>query len=280
MMGAPNMSRCWIIIPRFSDFDVWRSAIQGAAAEQGLRLTDVSTSSAPGSENRLLLADDPSVLAHTVSTDKIVLLLTAGALEPPAWQDGSDQRQGHVRRVTDQICRAMNGHSIELKLPSTHPGASLELFPGLSVVEPRARADTDFGRTLTVFTDGHAFWPAEMFTLDPRHVRSGGSERLDVTGKPRFLVFGPYVTLPAGRWKATFRLSFDEAASRMNYWLDWGGTEHFARAEARPGRPGVYEVHIEHESHHDEPFELRVVLTEGAFHGAIEFNGAEISKVG
>lgn len=123
-------------------------------------------------------------------------------------------------------------------------------------------------------------WPPELFTLDPRPATARTAPyRLDITGPPRALVFGPYINLEPGAWRVQARFTVDDAACRRRFRFDWGRLTSFASHEFVPGRPGVYTVEIDHLWSTTDTTEARLVLTEGAIDGTMEFLGATVSRL-
>lgn len=121
-------------------------------------------------------------------------------------------------------------------------------------------------------------WSPELFSYDVKCVdlaRSG--QPFDITGKPRFLISGPYVTMPTGFWKAKITLGFDDGASRSRFRIDWGEVESYQSQEFHPGRPGFFEIVMSHQWVDAAPAEVRLVQLEGVFDGHVTFAGVEIT---
>ncbi|WP_295240686.1 hypothetical protein [uncultured Brevundimonas sp.] len=121
-------------------------------------------------------------------------------------------------------------------------------------------------------------WSPEIFSYDVKCVdlaRSG--QPFDITGKPRFLISGPYVTMPTGFWKAKIMLGFDDGASRSRFRIDWGEVESYQSQEFYPGRPGHFEIVMSHQWFDAAPAEVRLVQLEGVFDGHVTFGGVEIT---
>ena len=121
-------------------------------------------------------------------------------------------------------------------------------------------------------------WSPEIFSYDVKCVdlaRSG--QPFDITGKPRFLISGPYVTMPTGFWKAKIMLGFDDGASRSRFRIDWGEVESYQSQDFYPGRPGCFEIVMSHQWVEAAPAEVRLVQLEGVFDGHVTFGGVEIT---
>lgn len=123
-------------------------------------------------------------------------------------------------------------------------------------------------------------WNPALFTLDSRGASGRVSPwRLDITGPPRALVYGPYICLQAGCWQARVRFTVDAAACGKRLRLEWGCPSDFTIHRFIPGRPGLYMATIEHEWREPAPAETRLILEEGAMDGHLEFLGAAVTRL-
>jgi hypothetical protein len=65
-------------------------------------------------------------------------------------------------------------------------------------------------------------WHRELF-LEEHHASVTGP--LPLKGPIRYMIYGPYIVLPPGRWMAEMMLGFSEDAMSMNYKIEvWGGS--------------------------------------------------------
>jgi len=123
-------------------------------------------------------------------------------------------------------------------------------------------------------------WPPECFRYDMREAELRERvNKMDVAGRVRHLVWGPYEVLPAGRWRATARLMFDRWSCRHRYYFEFGPVKDFVRHEFTPGREGVYEFVAEHAWMERAKTEIRIVMTESSLGGEFEFQGASVESV-
>lgn len=123
-------------------------------------------------------------------------------------------------------------------------------------------------------------WGPEMFRLDMREAdRRERLQRMDVAGRARALVWGPYELMKPGLWRATARFLVDRWACRHTYRLEWGESASYATHEFVPGREGVFEVSAEHAWPAAANAELRIILTESSLGGVFEFLGVDICKI-
>jgi hypothetical protein len=103
-------------------------------------------------------------------------------------------------------------------------------------------------------------------------------ESLDVTGAARVLVFGPFITLTAGVWRADVMVDVCEQAARRFYLLEFGAGSNLSRVALHPLKPGRNVVSIEHPFDKPAEAELRFWVARAAFHGNLHFGGAVIER--
>lgn len=123
-------------------------------------------------------------------------------------------------------------------------------------------------------------WSPELFVFDPRGEAT--RERpalLDLTGPPRALVYGPYVTLPPGNWRAQILFMVDECGCQRRFRVEWGGLSAFASHTFIPGKPGIFRAELEHSWSGDTVAEARIILTESAIEGMLELVGVTVSAL-
>ncbi|TFW11708.1 hypothetical protein EGY25_06395 [Brevundimonas intermedia] len=127
------------------------------------------------------------------------------------------------------------------------------------------------GETTTSAAGDSLHWPPDKFRYDMREADARERvQRMDIAGRARALVWGPYDVLTPGLWRATARFSVDRWACRHTYRLEWGATADYSLFEFKPGRAGVFEVSAERLWIEAEKAELRIILTEGALGGVFE----------
>lgn len=103
---------------------------------------------------------------------------------------------------------------------------------------------------------------------------------VDVTGRSRHLIYGPYLPLAAGRWRATAFLDLCADAAKRMLAVELGVYPHFTAVDLRRGVAGRHVVTIEHMMVGEGLAELRLWLKKPAFHGQVRFHGAVLARVG
>ena len=104
-------------------------------------------------------------------------------------------------------------------------------------------------------------------------------ELIDLTGLARHVVFGPFVTLEAGLWRATVDLELCPDAARRHLVVEFGGSGDFSGVELPPRVAGRKSVSIDHRFHEGTQAEVRVLLAKAAFHGDLRFLGATLERL-
>jgi len=153
-------------------------------------------------------------------------------------------------------------------------------IPELAVAAstPRNRA---LLQAMAIYDQDRLHWSPEVLDIyTHRQVSKKGAVTVDVTGKPRFLAHGPYITMPAGHWKAVIRLSSPAALCGKGYRADWGGVAEYSQLEFRPEKPGVYEIEMDWVWTTPAPCEIRLLVGEGVFDGDLDIHDIAITRIG
>jgi len=113
--------------------------------------------------------------------------------------------------------------------------------------------------------------PDLFFTLDDR---AGAPRRpavgpIDLTGRARFLVFGPYINLPPGPWSATVVMAFSAEAAGHSFIVEAAAGTQLAYERVQPTGEQVIETTLQFaiENSVDQPVEIRIVTERAAFDG-------------
>lgn len=278
----------WLIIPPCADRDDWVASIIPQAADAGFKV--IHSAAAPNTApfgKTLTLSKDPEEArkAGIQAKDVAVILSASGPL--PARLDTDNEpgpRHAAVKSASELTQRAYALFPGRVFKAEDFTGGA-ELFPGFDLFSPdSAPASTRnkaLREALSVYASDHAFWGSEVFDINAKDVRhNGGHVVLDLTGRPRFLFFGPYIVMPAGRWKAVARIGFSAPTARHQYRADWGAQDTYTSHHFRPEREGVFQIEIEYEWDKPSASEFRLLLLEGAFDGEVTFFGVEIVRVG
>lgn len=103
---------------------------------------------------------------------------------------------------------------------------------------------------------------------------------IDITGRARYLLYGPYAPLSPGLWRAMVIFDLCPDAARRRLSVDFGTATDFATVEVPFGVAGRHSVEVVHAIPDDSPCEARILLQKAAFHGAMRFMGVELRRLG
>jgi hypothetical protein len=103
---------------------------------------------------------------------------------------------------------------------------------------------------------------------------------IDLTGRPRYLLFGPYVALPPGLWRATAFVELCPDAAKRVLAFQFGAEPDYTTVDVIRGVVGRQVVELEHPMRSDGLAQLRLWLKKAAFHGEARFLGASLERMG
>jgi len=283
----------WVVIPPFRHDTAWQAALATAVAEAGLTLHNFETASSDAPINDpqavILTVDACQPLAAGVPAEALAGLLTGPGLHLEG-DEAPDALPVHIATFSDLIGRIGLLPADRVFRAADFASGSVEVLSGVKLQRPNlAPVAPPLSPRLQAVSEAFALldparpqatWAPELFNYDSRTIPGGSPGQLDLTGRLRFMITGPYITLPPGRWRATYRLIFDKPGSRLRFRIDWGSQSDFVSEEFTPGRPGVFEIVQDYVWTERAPCELRVIVLEGVFDGRMTFSGAEIKRVG
>ena len=121
-----------------------------------------------------------------------------------------------------------------------------------------------------------AWWDRGIFLVAEGEV---GPDVIDITGRPRFLVFGPYVELESGVWRATVFLQLCPDAARGRLALQFGAEPDYTTVDLPSNTTGSMSVEAVHRMARPGFAQVRLWLKMAAFHGDVRFFGAVVERV-
>lgn len=121
---------------------------------------------------------------------------------------------------------------------------------------------------------GPITWERDLFYMSeepPAESERPASRPIDITGRPRYLLYGPYITLPPGAWSATIALGFSAEAGELNYLLDVcaGAEGPLSQLTLQPGAERVVEARLDFSIAAPEMVDIRVFNERAAFDGRL-----------
>ena len=289
----------WIALTPSADDAAWRQALRVGIEASGRIMRDgdrETPASSDDSAHEVWVTSDCNV-AETLGRHPSAVLIPRPETSPDAITESlgifAPQSVAHAslllaRAVAQDPRRTRIVTAREIDASGRAP---ILLAEGLSVTPPPP-APVEAARpavkaALGAFSSGapipgaSTVWSERIFRYDQRAARTSAQlGELDITGRPRILVYGPYLGMPPGRWKARVKFLVDSTAASKEFRLDWGTPHDFQSLRISTPHAGVYEAELEHDWPLVDLGEIRLWLMEGAFDGVLHFLGATVTYLG
>ena len=113
-------------------------------------------------------------------------------------------------------------------------------------------------------------WERELFFLGDRP-RERATGVIDVTGRARRLLDGPYIMLPPGSWALSLNLLFSRETTEHDFLLEVIADRPISSRTIRPQAEGIFEVGLAFalEATTDHPVAIRLSTQRAAFDGTV-----------
>lgn len=289
----------WLVLTPSADDAAWREAIRTGVHAAGRLLRDADKdvpASTDDPAREVWLTCDCNIV-ESLGRRPTAVLIPRPETSPEAVAEklGLFPPQS-VSQASLLVARAVSQDPHRTRVISAHDIASargepIALNQDLSVVSPPPQPVEAVRPAVRVALEAFAggapvpgqqvVWSERIFRYDQKAARSARQiGQLDITGRPRILVYGPYLALPPGRWRIRIRFLVDATAATKEFRLDWGSSHDFASVSVTPPHAGVFEAELEHDWHTVDFAEIRLWLMEGAFDGVLHFLGTNVTFVG
>jgi hypothetical protein len=141
----------------------------------------------------------------------------------------------------------------------------------------RALVNGALGAYVEHFTGGdfgEITWERELFFLfedPPAQEPVAATRAIDITGRMRCLLYGPFINLPPGSWSARVILGFSAEAAGMSYVVEAFAGSQLNYVRIQPGNKHVLEVnlHFSIDASVDHPIQIRIHSERAAFDGRL-----------
>ena len=132
---------------------------------------------------------------------------------------------------------------------------------------------------LPVRVGARSVLPPECFAFPTGGQADGGPSRIDLTGRDRLLMDGPYMLLPPGLWRATLKMAIDPQGRDVPLALDWGEAHDMVSVEETVEQAGFYSVSLDRLFESAGTAVLRISLTQPLFQGTLEVVECAIERL-
>ena len=119
---------------------------------------------------------------------------------------------------------------------------------------------------------GPITWQRDLFFMDeeqPGGKHQPAARPVDITGRPRYIIYGPYLSLPPGSWSAAVALGFSPEAGDMSYLVEVHSGALLAQQRIQPGGQRSVEVTLNFSIAAPDLVEVRVLNERAAFDGRL-----------
>jgi hypothetical protein len=121
---------------------------------------------------------------------------------------------------------------------------------------------------------GPIVWERDLFYMNeepPTEPDPPAARPIDITGRPRYFLYGPYITLPPGAWSATIALGFSAEAAELSYLVEvcTGMEVVLAAVTLQPGPQHVVEISLNFSITAPDMIEIRMLNERAAFDGRL-----------
>jgi hypothetical protein len=124
------------------------------------------------------------------------------------------------------------------------------------------------------------WWDPSLFVSEDTPDNRCSTAPIDITGRARYLFFGPYLPLSDGSWRARVWLDLCPEAASWPMALQFGTEPDYTTEEIPLGTSGRIEVSVSHVFAGSGSAQIRLWLKTAAFHGSVRFHGAALSLGG
>lgn len=290
---AALVDTVWIVLTPSVDHEAWLKALSKTAASIGREMivatTPLDVADGLGQPGLFVTCDaglisgiDPSTVAVIMPQPETAAEMTAALYDtqPP-------QSLFHASLLLARAVSLDDGVRLITAEQLARNPETVELMPGVVVHPPiaeRGKPQPAVAVALGLYRQGKprpgttVTWSEQIFAYDPRSCIEGSPLGvLDISGRPRTLLYGPYLALPAGRWKSTMRFSIDQDGATHELRFDWGLDTDFVSKSVTPGHSGIYEIEIEHTVAELGLWQFRILVMQGVFEGHMTFLGGVVT---
>jgi hypothetical protein len=262
---------------------LWRDALVRAAILRGWPYADVGPAGPEPGAVGLFFAHHASAMAHA-GPRCIIVDASAVGTSDPSMPAGSEDLIIRSQALAEAEQAARGGAPVLL-------AARYQLdIPVLGVVErgegeryhihpQAAESPLALFDAMPVAAGASANWAPHWFTYSETARPALDPQWIDLTGRMRPLVFGPYITLPKGRWRAEVRFAVDPERGHAPLLFEWGTGNDYCRIMTDVEHSGVYGIRLDRIWTDPGAAQLRVWTAHPVFEGLLNFQGCRVTRV-
>jgi hypothetical protein len=143
----------------------------------------------------------------------------------------------------------------------------------------RPRGPLDMYRTIPPALGASAVWGGELFAYPSKDQLDGGDPHIDLTGRSRAVVHGPYYYLTPGVWRSVTDFTVDPDGGEARLRLEWGTAPEMTAHSVSFTTAGKYRIELEHAWQESGPAQLVVWVERPLFQGRLHIESCTVTRV-
>lgn len=266
-----------LFIPRTDLGDAWFTAIR--SAQDALPLV-----------NRALteIHRDITPFEEDTREKKIILYTGVEDIVSSVYVNSEIDTYGREVVASEILCRL--SQLVISGVKSINALVSTLEIPNIGLVKMSLRPKTSFisyqhkstalamYKTLDVREGDAATWASDSFSFSSGQILNGGQKNIDLTGRARFLMHGPYIQLSTGTWNGELFFEFDSSSmSSSLVRFEWGNGHTFAHEDVELAEVGAYSLKLSFEWEAPAPAQFRLLLLRPVFHGTLNVSHCRVT---
>ena len=278
----PVAGLCVLVTPSAAGTG-WRDALTARAVQLGWPVRDSGADAADTPTSGLVFAHNHAAMSAFAPANRAVIIdTTATDTVDPGLPAAPDAIMIRSHILVEAELAAAEGAAV------LNAARYLLDFPVLGSVERREGAPYRIHPSvaespLAIFDDtapgSSANWHPRWFAYPEGHSGSIDAPLIDLTGRMRPLIYGPYIRLPAGRWRTDLRFTVDPEKAHAPLLFEWGAGSEYCRVMTEIRYPGAYSVSLDRIWPEADAAQLRIWTAHPVFQGQFGFQGCRVTRI-
>lgn len=278
---APD-TLCVLITPSAAG-SAWRATLIQRAGQLGWPVSDLEASGALVAPVGLVFTSDHAAMRAVAPAARVVVIDTTATDETDPGQPASPEGVIARAHALVEAEKAVQEGALQL-----NAARYILEFPDMGALERPEGAPYRIHPSVTesplaLFDDpepgASANWHPRWFAYPEGHTGTSDLPLFDLTGRMRPLVAGPYIRLPAGRWRIDLGFTVDPERGQAPLLFEWGSGSEFSRVASEIRYPGAYTVSLDRIWPEADSAQLRIWPGHPVFQGILGFQGARVTRI-